>query len=84
MLGTTGATIPGVTFPGGLCGKYETVALGGIVGYDFGPVDVQVWVTDQVYGNNTPAGTGSIDVWSRIGFRLWAPEAPVAPLVTKN
>ena len=77
-------TIPGLTFPGGLCGKYETVALGGIVGYDFGPVDLQIWVTDQVYGNNTPAGTGSIDVWSRIGFRLWAPEAHVAPLVTKN
>jgi Putative MetA-pathway of phenol degradation len=76
----TGNTV----FPGGLCGNYQTVALGGIVGYDFGPVDVQVWVTDQVVGNNTPAGVGSIDVWSRLGFRLWAPEAPVAPLVTKH
>jgi hypothetical protein len=70
-------------FPGGLCGKYETVALGGLVGYDFGPVDLQVWITDQVYGNNGPAGAGSIDVWTRLGFRLWAPEAP-KPLVAKN
>ena len=70
-------------FPGGLCGKYQTVALGGLVGYDFGPVNLQVWLTDQIVGNNTPAGVGSIDVWTRLGFRLWAPEAP-KPLVAKN
>jgi hypothetical protein len=66
------------------CARYETVALGGLVGYDFGPVNIQVWVTDQLVGQNTPAAVGSIDVWTRLGFRLWAPEAPAAPLVTKN
>ena len=72
--------------PGGtanLCGKYQTAALGGLVGYNFGPVDLQVWFTDQIVGQDTPAGRGSLDVWTRIGFRLWGPEAP-APLVTKH
>ena len=31
-----------------LCGRYETAAAGGLIGYDFGPVDLQVWVTDQI------------------------------------
>ncbi len=66
-----------------LCGNYSTVALGGLVGYNFGPVDLQVWVTAQVEGQNTPAGAGAIDIWTRLGFRLWAPEAP-KPLVAKN
>jgi hypothetical protein len=67
----------------GYCGNYSTVALGGIIGYDFGPVDMQVWITDQVEGANTPGGAGDIIIWSRIGFRLWAPEAP-KPLATKG
>jgi hypothetical protein len=66
-----------------LCGNYSTAALGGLIGYDFGPVDIQVWVTDQLEGANTPAGAGSIDIWSRIGFKLWGYEAP-KPLVAKN
>ena len=68
---------------GALCGKYQTAALGALVGYNFGPVDLQVWFTDQIAGQDTPAGRGSLDVWTRIGFRLWGPEAP-APLVTKH
>lgn len=66
-----------------LCGTYQTAAIGGLVGYDFGPVDLQVWVTDSFVGNNTPQGSGGINVWTRLGFRLWAPEAP-KPLVAKN
>jgi hypothetical protein len=65
------------------CGNYSTVALGGLIGYDFGPVDLQLWVTDQVEGANTPAGAGDIIIWTRLGFRLWAPEA-AKPLVAKN
>jgi hypothetical protein len=71
---------PGVNF----CGRYQTAAAGGLVGYDFGPVDMQVWVTDQFLGRDTPAGVGALHVWSRIGFKIWGPEAPAArPLVTK-
>ncbi len=66
-----------------LCGYYQTAAIGGLVGYNFGPVDLQVWVTDSLVGNNSPQGPGGINVWTRLGFRLWAPEAP-KPLVAKN
>jgi len=65
------------------CGNYSNVAVGGLVGYDFGPVDIQVWVTDVVEAQNTPAGVGAVFVWSRLGFKLWSPEAP-KPLVAKN
>jgi hypothetical protein len=66
-----------------LCGRYQTAAAGGLIGYDFGPVDLQVWVTDSFVGQNTPQGSGGLNVWTRLGFRLWAPEAP-KPLVAKN
>jgi hypothetical protein len=68
------------------CGNYSNVAIGGLIGYDFGPVDMQFWVTDVVEAQNTPAGNGAIFLWSRIGFKIWGPEAPpaVKPLVTKN
>jgi hypothetical protein len=68
-----------------LCGRYQTAAAGGLIGYDFGPVDLQVWVTDSFIGANTPQGSGGINVWSRIGFKIWGPDAPAArPLVSKN
>jgi hypothetical protein len=71
---------PGVS----LCGRYQTAAAGGLIGYDFGPVDLQVWVTDSFVGQNAPQGSpGALDVWSRIGFKIWGPEAP-KPLVAKN
>jgi hypothetical protein len=66
-----------------ICGLYRTAAAGALVGYDFGPVDLQVWVTDSFVGQNTPQGPGGINVWSRIGFKLWGPDAP-RPLVAKN
>jgi len=60
-------------------------ALGGLLGYDFGPVDLQVWVTDNIVGENSPDGPGAIHVWTRLGFKLWGFEAPAAmPLVAKN
>ncbi len=71
---------PGVN----LCGRYQTAAAGGLIGYDFGPVDLQVWVTDQFIGRDTPAAVGALDVWTRIGFKIYGFEQPVAPLVTKN
>jgi len=71
---------PGVS----LCGNYSTAAAGALVGYDFGPVDLQVWVTDSFVGQNTPQGPGGINVWTRIGFKLWGPAAPPAPLVAEN
>ncbi len=66
-----------------ICGRYQTAAAGGLVGYDFGPVDLQVWVTDSFVGNNAPQGPSGLNVWSRIGFKIWGFEAP-KPLVSKN
>ena len=63
------------------CANQNFVGFGGLVGYDFGPVDIQVWVTDTVWSQNT--GENGVLVWSRVAFRLWAPEAP-HPLVAKN
>lgn len=63
------------------CANQNEFALGGLIGYDFGPVDVQAWVTDSIVQQN--AGQSGITVWSRVGFRLWGPEAP-RPLVAKN
>jgi hypothetical protein len=77
---TTKDTGPGCTAAPALCANLSNVAVGGLVGYDFGPVDLQVWVTDSVSRNNAIDG---LDVWTRLGFRLWAPEAP-KPLVAKN
>ena len=67
-----------------VCGfRTEKAAAGALLGYDFGPVDLQVWFTDSFVGNNSPVGSGSFDVWTRLGFKLWGFEQPVAPLVSK-
>jgi hypothetical protein len=74
---TTADTGPGCP---ALCGNLRTVDVGALVGYDFGPVDIQVWFTQSVYRQNAIDG---FDMWTRIGFKLWGPEAP-KPLVAKN
>jgi hypothetical protein len=70
----------GVPCTPAICGFQSQVAVGGLIGYDFGPVAVQVWVDDTVECQNAVCG---LDVWGRMTFRLWAPEAP-KPLVAKN
>ncbi len=65
------------------CGNLQAGAVGGLIGYDFGPVDLQVYVWDNVYGRNVALGPGSITISSRIGFKVWGPQAP-HPLVSKD
>jgi hypothetical protein len=76
-----GFTCASIAASGFGCGIEQKYGVGGLVGYDFGPVDLQVWVTDDVHCQDT-AGCG-VSVWTRLGFRVWAPEAP-KPLVAKN
>jgi len=70
---------PGQTY----CGNVSQVAIGGLVGYDFGPVDLQLWITDVVAAQNFAEGVGGINIFTRMGFKLWGPEA-AKPLVAKN
>ena len=63
---------------GGACtpvirGYQSQIAVGGLVGYDFGPVAVQVWFDDAVQCQNAICG---LDVWGRMTFKIWGPEAP--------
>ena len=61
----------GVTCTPALCGYQSQIALGGLVGYDFGPVAVQMWFDDTVECRNAICG---LDVWGRMTFKIWGPE----------
>jgi hypothetical protein len=67
--------------PGDQCGRENRIRVGGLIGYDFGLVSLQAWVTDDVYCRDVAAC--GVAVWSRLGFKIWGPEAP-KPLVAKN
>ena len=69
-----------LAFGGPVCGYQSQVAVGGLIGYDFGPVSVQTWFDDTVSCKNAVCG---LDVWGRMSFRLIGFEAP-KPLVAKN
>jgi hypothetical protein len=64
------------------CGNAANVAVGGLVGYNFGPVDWQVWIVDSVYTRDDFAGWG---VFTRLTYKLWGPDAPAPskPMYTK-
>lgn len=70
----------GIACTPAICGYQTQIAVGGLIGYDFGPVSVQAWADDTVACKNAVCG---IDVWGRMSFRIWAPEGP-KPLVAKN
>lgn len=80
---TTADTASAATCAAVGCTRLTTAGVGGLVGYDFGPVDLQFWVTTQVDCQNCAQGVGGINLWTRLGFRIWGPEAP-KPLVAKN
>jgi hypothetical protein len=63
------------------CGRAEDIGLGAIASYDFGPAELQTWVTDSVYTRDDFEGWS---VFSRLSFKLdgfGAPPPP--PMVTK-
>ena len=73
--------------------RYNIWAVGGLVGYNFGPAALNVWAFSQVYTNasgGTPiAGidTATIPkgftVLASLSYRLWAPDAPSAPTLPR-
>jgi hypothetical protein len=64
------------------CGKASNVSVGGLVGYNFGPVDWQVWITDTVSATDEFKGWG---IYTRLTYKLWGPDAPAPakPMYTK-
>jgi hypothetical protein len=71
--------------------RFQVWAVGGLVGYDFGPASLSVWATQEVSAKASNAAalaaTGSdpslipqgATVFATLSYRLWAPEAPVQP-----
>ena len=61
--------------------RSQQVAVGGLIGYDFGVAKVNLIVTDDVYARNTGSGW---QVMTNMSFRLWGPDAPPAsPVIRK-
>jgi Putative MetA-pathway of phenol degradation len=72
--------IPGLKIPVPVCGKSESVAVGGLIGVDLGAAHFQMWATDSVHTQDDFGGWG---VYSRLIFKL-TDDAPAArPLITK-
>jgi len=74
-------------------GLWQRVAVGGLIGYDFGPVSLSVWSTDEVYQHASGGVTEGIPdlaaswkgftLFMNLSYRLWAPEEP-APITMKR
>lgn len=76
--GSTDLTSPFVGYQ-----KQRQFAVGGLLGYDFGPLTLQAYVTTDVaeenYGGRDTRG------WFRLIIPVWTPPAPArAPLITKG
>ena len=73
--------------------RFSEWAVGALLGYDFGPASVSVWATQEINAKaSNPAAfaaTGAdpsvvaqgTTVFATLSYRLWAPEAPVAPAI---
>jgi len=78
--GFTCAQVVALLGPTAGCGKASVVAVGGLWGYNFGPVDWQVWITDSVHVEDDFGGWA---IYTRLTYKLWGPEPPPKPMYTK-
>lgn len=68
--------------------RQKQFALGPLVGYNFGPVIIQTFLTRDIYARNPLGGIGlrsrskETRFWTRLIIPLYTPEAPT-PIVTK-
>src|SRR6201991_1549739 len=75
--GSTDLTRPIVSYQ-----KQSQFAVGGLMGYDFGPVTLQAYATTEVYEQNY--GGRDTRGWLRMIVPIWTPAAaPATPLITK-
>lgn len=70
-----------VSSPIGTYAKQSQFALGGFVGYNFGPVILQAYLTTDVYQQSY--GGYDTRFWARVVIPLWSPAAP-PPIATKG
>jgi hypothetical protein len=76
--------------------RYQAFAIGGLIGYDFGPASFSVWATQEVFTKASNAAaiaasgadpsliTAGSTVLATLSYRLWAPEEPAkAPMFHK-
>ena len=62
--------------------KQSQFAVGGLMGYDFGPIKLQAYATTEVFDQNY--GGRDTRGWLRMIVPIWTPEAaPATPLITK-
>ncbi|MGC2775800.1 MAG: transporter [Bradyrhizobium sp.] len=72
--------------------RYNVWAAGGLVGYDFGPVAVNVWALKDAHADSSGslpvAGRTSIttgfSVFAGMSFRIWSPDDGQAPTTPKK
>jgi len=72
--------------------RYNVYAAGLLVGYDFGPVAVNVWALDDLHADtsgSTPLPgkatiTKGYNVFASMSFRLWAPESGQSDTTPKH
>ncbi len=74
--------------------RFNIWAAGGMIGYDFGPVSVNVWGT-QEFSSNASGGTAGppgvdtasitkgFTVFAQMNYRIWAPDAPASPSISR-
>jgi hypothetical protein len=79
----------------GISQRYNVWAVGGLVGYDFGPASLTVWALDDVSATVSNCGGVTASAacttgqgwraYASLSYRLWAPEAPAshAPRIVK-
>lgn len=70
-------------------GRYENWAVGGLIGYDFGPASVSLWGTQEVSSHASGgARLGPFDtsttfrgftLFGQLNYRIWGPEEDAAP-----
>lgn len=74
--------------------RYNIWAAGGLVGYNFGPVSLNVWGLQELSSNasggtagppgfDTASITKGFSVFAQLNYRIWSPDAPAAPAVPR-
>jgi hypothetical protein len=64
------------------CGTATDISLGGMIGYDLGPAELEFYLVDSVYNRDDFDG---IKAFINLSFKLWGPDVPPSkPMYTKG